>query len=88
MGPGQQTISGDVEKLARSSPGRDFLSMDKRKLVTGALCVSFLTLVIVSYYMYFETPATSTEAMVFLQEKPFPNSLEVQQKLAQKLMHW
>lgn len=50
--------------------------MDKRKLLTVALCVSFLTLVVVSYNMCFETPATSTEAMVFLQEKPFPNSLE------------
>ncbi|KAG0615945.1 hypothetical protein M758_5G078500 [Ceratodon purpureus] len=68
MGRGQQMSMYDVEK---SIPGGGLRSMTKRRVVVVALVSFFLPFVITSTYLYYTTPDAATEAMLFLQRRPF-----------------
>ena len=45
--------------------------MTKRRVVVVALVSFFLPFVITSTYLYYTTPDAATEAMLFLQRRPF-----------------
>lgn len=70
MGRGQQMSMNDFEKLSLSGiPG--FRSVTKRRVVVAALVSLFLPFVLTSAYLYYTTPDAATEAMLFLQKRPF-----------------
>lgn len=68
MGRGRQMSMYDVEK---SVPGAGLKSMTKRRVVVVAVVSFFLPFVITSTYLYYTTPDAATEAMLFLQRRPF-----------------
>ena len=67
MGRGQQMSVYDIEKSA----GSGLRSMNKRRIVLVFLVTFFLPIVITSTYLYYTAPDAATEAMLFLQGRPF-----------------